>query len=39
MTATGEVLRWQDTLPARGDALREWLRASAGALDPRPPRQ
>ncbi|HEY0137528.1 MAG TPA: hypothetical protein VGB85_25765, partial [Nannocystis sp.] len=34
MTTAGEVLRWQDMLPARGDALRGWLRASAAALAP-----
>ncbi|MBL8975223.1 MAG: hypothetical protein JNK56_31780, partial [Myxococcales bacterium] len=33
LTATGELLRWRDTLPPRGDALRTWLATTAKALE------
>jgi hypothetical protein len=35
MTGTGEVLRWQDTLPRDGEELRKWLSRSALGLPAR----
>lgn len=32
VTATGELLRWRDTLPPRGEPLRQWLRTTATSL-------